>query len=89
MAESAVPITPQQQTVPGPPVYVRSFLVIDPVTGLTEQAQGLVLLDEQNRSVTPMTESTGRAILAALNQLIALQANATGGLLPSSTDPFA
>jgi hypothetical protein len=85
MADSSLPVAPAP--APGAPVpvpmAVKTFTVIDN-TGTLVQIQGVVLVDENGRTITPMTEQTGQALLMAIRQLHSDFANTGNGMLGPS-----
>lgn len=83
MADSAVPIQPATPTTAVAPIGIRTFTVTDS-NGNILQLQGFAVVDDQNRSFVPMSESTGQAIVAAIKELHTAFALANGGVGPTT-----
>ena len=82
MAETSIPVQPAaaQGAVPAAPLPLK---MVQPSDASGTEIQAVALFDDQGRSVYPLTEATGQRIVQLLSQLVSLQAQANGALLPS------
>jgi hypothetical protein len=82
MAETSIPVQPAaaQGAIPAAPLPLK---MVQPSDASGTEIQAVSLFDDQGRAVYPLTEATGQKIVQLLSQLVSLQAQATGALLPS------
>lgn len=73
MAETSIGVQPAAGAAPQPaPLQLKIFTASDGTQIVA--AQGMVLVDDQGRAYSPMTEITGRKIVKLLDMLCQLTA---------------
>ena len=94
MSETSIPVQPAPSTSPAGvtttpvPLPLKMFTVIDG-NGNPIYVQGVCVVDDSGRPITPMTDDQGGQIILLLKQLIkTIQENGMGGggLAPMQTD---
>lgn len=83
MANDAnIPVQPAAPVAQGPVLPVKTFAVTD-INGVVVYVQAVCLVDELGRPVTPMSEATGQALLAAVKALHTTLAQNVGDIPPA------
>jgi hypothetical protein len=67
--ESAVQIKVETAAAQQSTTSIRTFRVLNPLTGLPVEVQGVVLCDDSGEPYYPMTEETGREIVSLLQSI--------------------